>query len=347
MHLFTIIFQLTALALSLIAVLLGFLRSRYRNHPALCRSLLNLTVSLTVTASFFFHGEDCCDLALCMAFLALMTVSPTSNLEKIQWVVCIQLYIVVLILCFLPGMHIFAFLFLQLSASAEFLWMRVSRIVRPYLIAHKPSFPSLVTAALNDLGWMVALLAPSVALILRLMGLSALGRFLVGTFVLLPLVILLNSLFLMPGFAHRMVERLARVGRRTSPPERVEASKPSVDDFLYSLYNSIDKWVRDDRAFLTQVLTVDVVAKKFYTNRNYVSRAVGLYSGHSFSEYVNSVRVEYAKSLARANPCLTVTDLAHLSGYALPTTFSMAFRRLHNNKTPRDWLADLRSQKKK
>ena len=71
------------------------------------------------------------------------------------------------------------------------------------------------------------------------------------------------------------------------------------------------------------------------TNRLYVSTAINEEIGISFSDYINRKRVNYAIQLIRANPQMTIYEIADLSGFASDKSFYRNFKSI-TGKSPKE-----------
>ena len=63
------------------------------------------------------------------------------------------------------------------------------------------------------------------------------------------------------------------------------------------------------------------MAQQLGTNGKYVSMAVNTHFGCSFSEYINNLRIAYARQLMKDNPKMTIVEVAHKSGYTSMASF--------------------------
>ncbi len=92
------------------------------------------------------------------------------------------------------------------------------------------------------------------------------------------------------------------------------------------------------RLFLRNDLVIEMLAREVGTNRTYLSRAIHLQKGVSFSDYVNSRRICYAKECiqtyitnaidGKSDPDLTTEDLALLSGFGSKRNFIRYFKKI-------------------
>ncbi len=100
-----------------------------------------------------------------------------------------------------------------------------------------------------------------------------------------------------------------------------------------------------EQAFLNPNLTIEEIAHTLNTNRTYVSKLVNLYYGVPFREYVNTLRMEYAKQLMLVEPDAGLEYIAAKSGFQSSTQFIRKFREVEGI-TPTVWKASQRNKKK-
>lgn len=104
-------------------------------------------------------------------------------------------------------------------------------------------------------------------------------------------------------------------------PLRVDAgSMAGLQARVYRLFT-------DDRIFLNPRLKLSDVADMAGTNRTYISQFFNRDNGTSFFDYVNGLRVEYAKSLLLTSSD-SIAMVAERSGFNSTATFHRVFSRL-------------------
>ncbi len=119
---------------------------------------------------------------------------------------------------------------------------------------------------------------------------------------------------------------------------------------LYSeVYDRIVNYFEASSAYLEPTLSITDVARKCFTNKVYVSRAIHRATGKNFCQFVNYHRIRYAVAIFRKEPEMRVADMAYRSGFHNIVTFNMAFH-LFMESTPSEWCrqerARLRNKKK-
>lgn len=93
----------------------------------------------------------------------------------------------------------------------------------------------------------------------------------------------------------------------------------------------------EERWYLKQV-TIDDVAHMIGSNRTTLSQFINREYGCTFREYVNGLRIEYAKGYYRAHPNVKQEVLAEECGFADAPSFNKKFKSVVG-VTPRMWLA--------
>lgn len=94
------------------------------------------------------------------------------------------------------------------------------------------------------------------------------------------------------------------------------------------LFVKADKLVRSEQLFKKKDLTLDKLAELLETNRTYLSKAINTYSGMSFSNYINMIRINEATAIISDPSRNTlIKQLADDLGYNSVAVFSKAFQK--------------------
>lgn len=306
--------------------------------PVLTASMLSIPFLAAVLASSAFVTSEN-SIALSFTYAAFTSLFLTGGYPPASYRAAIIL---------LSGMAAVLFSFLAFSPAAlqiiitaaglmYYITVQLLKILSPVLTAIRFRVESVAEDMLRSCIWITAVSASFMTLLWRELPL----QFPVS--LLLFAVLLMNISCSRPGKMSRLlVSATVRSRKAMQPGMPVD----SAEDPQKVLFKVIDHWLREERAFLRVNLSQEAVAEHFCTNRTYVALAVSRYSGMSYSDYINSIRIDYAISLAKDDPSVSVHRLSMMSGYPLPTTFSMAFKR-RMGVNPGEWLADLRASKKK
>lgn len=89
----------------------------------------------------------------------------------------------------------------------------------------------------------------------------------------------------------------------------------------------VSELMRQKQLYLRPGLKITDVAMELCSNRSYVSEYINRQFGMSFCDYINSLRVEHAKSLISQNPECDLTDIYIDSGFASEASFYRNFRK--------------------
>lgn len=86
----------------------------------------------------------------------------------------------------------------------------------------------------------------------------------------------------------------------------------------------LEQWIAR-RAFAQQGLTIVQLAQDICTNRTYLSSYINTHYQATFREWINSLRVDYAKQLLSCDSNATIGDVAQRVGYVSLSSFIRAF----------------------
>jgi len=98
-----------------------------------------------------------------------------------------------------------------------------------------------------------------------------------------------------------------------------------------------------EQGFLNPSMTIDEIASRLNTNRTYVSKLVNIYYGMPFRDYLNGLRMDYAKQLMIDEPDAVIDYVAAKSGFQSSTQFIRKFREIEGT-TPTVWKASHRNK---
>lgn len=86
-------------------------------------------------------------------------------------------------------------------------------------------------------------------------------------------------------------------------------------------------------SYLVADLKLTDIATRLNTNSRYISDCINSQRGCSFSQFINSYRIEYAKQLLRAKPDEKISNISMKVGFANERSFFRAFKQF-TGKTP-------------
>ena len=105
-------------------------------------------------------------------------------------------------------------------------------------------------------------------------------------------------------------------------------SEPIPEDCAYSeLLEKIRKLMSEEKLYLYPNLRVSDLARLLNSNRNYIYNAINVEMGISFSDYINSQRIDYASQLLKAHPELSINDVMFKSGFTSTSAFYRNFKK--------------------
>ena len=107
--------------------------------------------------------------------------------------------------------------------------------------------------------------------------------------------------------------------------------------YTRTIYDKVLAFFSKGEPFLNSYMSIVDVAQMVGANKVYVARAVKVYSGKNFCQFVNAYRIDYAIELNKREPDLKVCDLAYRSGFNSPTAFSIAFK-IAKGVPPGEWM---------
>lgn len=102
--------------------------------------------------------------------------------------------------------------------------------------------------------------------------------------------------------------------------------KPQPDINQSKLSESIQRLIDEERLYLQPNLKTDDLAKRLFTNKNYIYQAINIHMGLSFTQYINQKRIEYAAQLIEENPKALLTDISSKSGFTSVSAFYRNFK---------------------
>ncbi|MBQ0096570.1 MAG: helix-turn-helix transcriptional regulator [Bacteroidales bacterium] len=145
--------------------------------------------------------------------------------------------------------------------------------------------------------------------------------------------------FLVAFFLGRLTSTASVARRRYS----TDAGKPPLwlknyksNAYTRTIYERLLTYFEREKPYLDSSLSIDAVARTVGTNRTYIAKAVKVYTGRNFCQFVNFYRIEHAIALYENDTSLRVNQLAGDSGFNSATSFSIAFK-LVKGMPPGEW----------
>lgn len=118
--------------------------------------------------------------------------------------------------------------------------------------------------------------------------------------------------------------------------EQLAEGIPEMED--RNVAQGIDQFVISQQLYLTQNFQIGDVEKATGICRTYISNYINPTKGMSFSDYVNSLRVEYAKTLLLQNSeDIKITSISKRSAFSSVQSFYRNFHKFTGMK-PLEWM---------
>ena len=143
--------------------------------------------------------------------------------------------------------------------------------------------------------------------------------------------VVLLVLFLITAFFFLRHRKARRAG--IEPKTVDEPASVNVDT---QLMQRITELMEEKQLFKVPDLKVSDIANELRTNARYVSDCIKISTSYSFTQYVNSYRIQHAKQIMRDFPDQKISTVFMDSGFTNETTFFRAFKAI-TGMTPKDW----------
>ena len=114
--------------------------------------------------------------------------------------------------------------------------------------------------------------------------------------------------------------------------EDITNDNKQIDDFIdenaqpSELRQRIEKLMEEEKIYLQPNLKLHDVVRYVQSNRNYVYNAINKEMGISFNDYINKLRIEYAKTLLLRQANLPLNEIAEKSGFTSTASFYRNFK---------------------
>lgn len=136
-----------------------------------------------------------------------------------------------------------------------------------------------------------------------------------------------RTLFLGPEKEKLVKDILKGVACKHAPESDEELSR------LNALCKKAETVLVEQKLYLDPHLTLEKLAKASFSNKTYLSKAINSVTDDNFNYLVNKHRVAYAVELIKDDPHLLMKEVAHMSGFCTPVSFTAAFE-LHMKMPP-------------
>lgn len=105
------------------------------------------------------------------------------------------------------------------------------------------------------------------------------------------------------------------------------------------LFFNFSMYMVEERPYLNPELTIIDVAAALHSNRTYISALVAERYGMPFRDYINTQRINFAKTYILTHPDAILEEVAAASGFASASQFVKKFHQIEN-VSPRIWQAN-------
>lgn len=106
----------------------------------------------------------------------------------------------------------------------------------------------------------------------------------------------------------------------------VEESQPLTEEDAPIFADKIQKWIANE-GYAADKITLASLAQEIGTNRSYLSSYINQAYGCCFSDWINGLRLEYAKQLMAESPSIALAEVAQSSGFSSVSYFSRIFKQ--------------------
>ncbi|MFZ4377958.1 MAG: helix-turn-helix domain-containing protein [Saprospiraceae bacterium] len=150
-----------------------------------------------------------------------------------------------------------------------------------------------------------------------------------GTIIIAGVIILflVMSILLSPELLFNLKEKEKKVGKMIK-----ESDEESTE-----MLNAIESKMIEEKFYLNENFSSQDVLVHFEITRNKLDELLTHRKGMSFADWLNSLRIEYAKNLLINNNKYTIDAIASMSGYSSRSAFYAAFKKV-TNITPTEFI---------
>jgi AraC-like DNA-binding protein len=150
-----------------------------------------------------------------------------------------------------------------------------------------------------------------------------------GTIIIAGVIILflVMSILLSPELLFNLKEKEKKVGKMIK-----ESGEESTE-----MLNAIESKMIEEKFYLNENFSSQDVLVHFEITRNKLDELLTHIKGVSFVDWLNTLRIEYAKNLLINNNKYTIDAISSMSGYSSRSAFYAAFKKV-TNITPTEFI---------
>lgn len=132
-----------------------------------------------------------------------------------------------------------------------------------------------------------------------------------------------RSLFLQLKEKDALQEEITRLSQSVPEEEKENVLQPEN-----ILFTKLRKWLETDKRFTSQKLTPEEVASELSSNTRYLYDAIRKSTGQTFNDYINTLKLEYARKLLLSdkNNQITIEGISNEAGFNTRSNFYRLFR---------------------
>jgi len=135
------------------------------------------------------------------------------------------------------------------------------------------------------------------------------------------------SILLSPELLFDLKEKQKKAGKMIK-----ESEEESTE-----ILNVIESRMIEEKFYLNEKFSSQDVLVHFDITRNKLDELLTHRKGMSFADWLNSLRIEYAKNLLKNNNKYTIDAISSMSGYSSRSAFYAAFKKV-TNITPTEFI---------
>jgi AraC-like DNA-binding protein len=125
-------------------------------------------------------------------------------------------------------------------------------------------------------------------------------------------------------------------------PVIVPVSETGFEGLLEQPNTNWRKWrnrIIEEKLYLKEQITLEEIAQTLQISRTTLSNLINAKEKQNFYGWINSLRIEHAKTIIAENPDYTVAQIARLTGFTETSNFSRTFKKVTGN-TPSGWRSE-------
>jgi len=135
------------------------------------------------------------------------------------------------------------------------------------------------------------------------------------------------SILLSPELLFDLIEKQKKVGKMIK-----ESDEESTE-----MLNAIESKMGEEKFYLNENFSSQDVLVHFEISRNKLDELLTHIKGISFADWLNTLRIEYAKNLLINNNKYTIDAISSMSGFSSRSAFYAAFKKV-TNITPTEFI---------